>query len=154
MNVRIDQVPELRLATVHHVGPYDQISRAFAQLGAVAGPAGLFREGARMIAIYHDDPDSTPSAELRSDAAISIDPRQPLPSGLGEATIPAGRYAVTVHQGPYARLGDSWARLMGEWLPSSGYRLGPGVAFEVYRNTPESVPEDKLETELYIPLAP
>lgn len=154
MNVRIDQVAELRLATVPHIGPYDQISRAFAQLGAIAGSAGLFRVGAKMIAIYHDDPDSTPAAELRSDAAISIGPRETLPVGLAEATIPAGRYAMTVHHGSYATLGDTWARLMGEWLPQSGNRLGAaGAAFEVYRNTPESVPEDQLETELYMPLA-
>lgn len=43
---------------------------------------------------------------------------------------------------------------MGEWLPQSGRRVGAGVSFEIYRNTPMDTPEDALITELYVPLAP
>ncbi|MEO8702827.1 MAG: AraC family transcriptional regulator [Kofleriaceae bacterium] len=153
MNVTIEQIDELRLATVRHIGPYDQISEAFARLGQTAGPAGLFQAGTKMIAIYYDAPESTPAAELRSDAALSIPADLKLPATLGEAKIPAGRYARTLHVGPYSQLGDAWARLMGDWLPASEHRLGTGVTFEVYRNTPETAPPEKLETELYVPLA-
>jgi DNA gyrase inhibitor GyrI len=27
-----------------------------------------------------------------------------------------------------------------------------GLSYEIYRNTPENAPKEKLETELYIPL--
>ena len=49
-------------------------------------------------------------------------------------------------------LGDTWARFMGEWLPRSGERMKDSASFEIYRNTPENTPKEKLETELYIPL--
>jgi AraC family transcriptional regulator len=42
---------------------------------------------------------------------------------------------------------------MGEWLPASGDRLGDGVGYEVYLNTPMTVPKEQLETELYVPIA-
>ncbi len=50
----------------------------------------------------------------------------------------------------YATLGDSWARLMGEWLPKSGLRVGEGAAYEVYRNTPENTAPEDLRTDLYL----
>lgn len=153
MDVRIQEMPELRVATVAHVGPYNQIPQAFAQLGQIAGPAGLFGPQSAMLAIYHDDPDTTPAAELRSEAAIVVAPDAVLPGGLGERRIPAGRYATLTHVGPYEKLGDAWARLVGQWLPNSGHRMADGVSYEIYRNTPADAPKDQLVTELYIPLA-
>ena len=131
-----------------------QIVQAFERLGSIGGPAGLFRHpGAAMIALYHDDPDSTPPDQLRSDAAISIPEDVPLPDGLVEQRLAAGRYACAVHVGPYEELGDAWARFMGEWLPASGYRVGPGTSFEIYRNTPADTPKHELRTEMYISIA-
>jgi AraC family transcriptional regulator len=102
MDIEIEELPDLRVGTVRHVGPYAQISQAFGRLGALAGPAGLFqRPGAAMIAIYHDDPETTPSDKLRSEAAIVVPENVLLPEGLVEARISAGRYARAVHVGPY-----------------------------------------------------
>ena len=47
MDVDIKDMPKLRVATVRHVGPYNQIPKAFEHLGAVAGPAGLVQRAAR-----------------------------------------------------------------------------------------------------------
>ena len=153
MDVEIKDMPALRVATVRHVGPYNQIPKAFERLGALAGPAGLLRQSGAMIAIYHDDPESTPQDELRSDAALVVPDGVNLPDGLLEQHIAAGRYAKTVHVGPYEQLGDAWARFLGEWVPASGNRIGDGVSYEIYRNTPAEVPKQELRTELYVPLA-
>ena len=154
MDVEIKQLPSMRVGTVHHVGPYNQIPQAFERLGALAGPAGLLEQpGAMMVALYHDDPESTPVEELRADAGIVVPDKVRLPAGLDEQKIPAGRYASTAHVGPYEQLPDVWARLMGEWLPASGHRVGEGPSFEVYRNTPLTAPKEKLITELYVPIA-
>jgi len=153
MNVEIRSFPELRVGTVRHVGPYMQISEAFARLGEIAGPSRLFEQpGAQMVALFHDDPETTPADQLRSDAAIVVPTDTRLPDDLGEQRIPAGDYASTVHVGPYEQLGDTWARFMGEWLPASGRRLGPGVSYEVYHNTPMTAPKEELRTEIRIPL--
>jgi AraC family transcriptional regulator len=153
MNVTIEDMPDLRVAAVHHVGPYNRISEAFQRLGAIAGPAGLLRSSAMMLAIYYDDPETTPASQLQSEAGITVTEGARLPAGLVEKRLPAGRYARTTHLGPYATLGDTWSRLMGEWLPKSGERVGEGSSYEVYRNTPESASPDELRTDLYLSIA-
>lgn len=153
MDVEIKDMPELRVATVRHVGPYNQIPKAFERLDDIAGQAGLIRHSSAMMAIYHDDPESTPQDQLRSDAALAVPEDVELPEGLAEQHIAAGRYAMTVHVGPYEQLGDTWARFLGEWVPASGNRIGDGVSYEIYKNTPAEIPKQELRTELYVPLA-
>ena len=154
MNVEILQRPELRVASVRHIGPYNQITGAFERLGELVAKSQLTPEPGGLIAIFHDDPDAAPSAELRSDAGVVIPNDAALPPELTEQRLPGGRYARTTHIGPYELLGDEWARFIGEWLPTSGQELGPGVSYELYRNTPMEVPKEELHTDLYLPLAP
>jgi AraC family transcriptional regulator len=154
MDVQIKQQPELRCFCVRHVGPYDGISEAFDRLHRLATSAGLETlGGVKLLGLYHDDAQSTPAAELRSDAALGVPEGVRLPDGLVEQRLPAGRYAMTTHVGPYERLNDAWARLMREWLPASGERAAKGSRYELYRNTPANAPKDELVTELYVPLA-
>jgi len=153
MDVEKKQMPAMRLATLHHVGAYDRISEAFGRLGDIAGRAGLFRDKPTMLALYHDDPETTPEAELSSDAAVVIPEDVPVPEGLVEQRLAAGRYACTRHRGPYEALGDTWGRFMGHWLPASGERMGKGSSFEIYVNDPMEVPKEQLITDLYIPLS-
>ena len=155
MQVEIRKYPALRVGTVRHIGPYIQVNETFAPLGELAAPARLFeRPGAQMVALFYDDPDTTPAEQLRSDAAVVVALDVELPRGLTEQRIAAGDYASTTHVGPYEQLGDTWARFMGEWLPASGRRIGEGVSYEVYHNTPMDTPKEQLRTEIRIPLAP
>lgn len=153
MNVTIENMPALRVAAVHHVGPYERISEAFQRLGTITGRAGLRRfPETVMLAIYHDDPETTPPDQLQSDAGLTVPEGVALPEGLTEKRLPAGRYARTTHVGPYTQLGDAWSRFMGQWLPQSGHRVGAGSSYEVYRNDPTNTPPDELRTDLYLPL--
>lgn len=155
MHVDITQEPARRLATVRHIGPYNQIGRAFGQLGQALGPAAgaLFAGGATMLALYHDAPDSVPPEALRADACVAVPDDFVLPPGLVEQRLPAGRYASTVHVGPYDQLGDVWQRFAGEWLPASGERAAASPAMETYLNNPETTPKAEWRTRLSIPLA-
>jgi AraC family transcriptional regulator len=153
MNVEIKEMPALRVATVRHVGPYDRIPQAFERLSAIAGAAGLFgRPGVAMMGLFHNDPDTTPSEELLSDAALAVPEDLAIPSGLTEARVPAGWYACTLFVGPYEQLGEAWTKLKHEWLPASGKRGRAGISYERYLNTPGDVPKEQLRTELCIPV--
>jgi AraC family transcriptional regulator len=108
-----------------------------------------------LIALFHDVPEVTLEAELRSDAGVVVTDSARLPAELDEQRLPAGRYARTLHIGPYEHAGDAWSRFMGGWLPQSGQRMvAEGACFELYLNTPAEVPKGELLTELYIPLSP
>lgn len=153
MQVELKGLPELRVAAVSHKGPYNRIAEAFQRLGEIAGPAGIIRPPAtEMLALYYDDPETTPSEELRSDAGLTVPNDVVIPNGMSEIRIGASRYACGTYFGPYTGLGDAWAELMGAWLPGSGHRVGVGPTFEIYRNTPAQVPPEKLCTELYVPI--
>jgi AraC family transcriptional regulator len=153
MEVRIETRPEIRVAALAHVGPYNTIGAAFDRLGAIAGRAGLLASpAAQMIAVYHDDPETTPAAQLRSAAGVSVAAGAAIPPPLQELRLPAGRWACMLHRGSYAGLGDSWQRLLGQWLPASGWRLGAGECYELYLNHPGRAREEDLATLTYVPL--
>jgi len=148
VNVIVEDLPERRILAVTHVGPNTMIGEAFRQLASIAGPMGLMARGVA-VAIFHDDPEMTPAADLRSSAGLIVANDVATPDGLEEVRIPAGKYARATHVGHYATLRDSWDRLMGSWLPTSGYRVAARYAYEVYRIADHSRPHE-LETDLYI----
>ena len=153
MHVAIEQLPPLRLATVAHIGPYNQIGAAFERLGAIAGRAGLFAHpGALMVAAYQDDPDATPVEELHSDAGISVPDGVPLPDDVNELRIAGGPYARYEYTGPFTGLGDAWSRFMGEALPASGHIVADGPALEIYRSDMRTTPPELFRTDLLVPV--
>ncbi len=152
MKVEFKEMPPLRLATIRHIGPYDQIGKAFERLGAIAGAAALFgRAGAAMVAVYYDDPETIAADELRSDAAIAIPDSASVPAGLVEQRIPGGTYISTLHIGPYDGLPDAWRRLKQERASSARPRRA-GASYEIYLNDPTTTPKEELRTEIYVPV--
>jgi len=152
MDVVVEDLGELRLAAITHLGPRNMIGEAFQQVAALAAPAGLFANpGAAAVAVFHGDPARIPAEQLRSDAGVIVPASSTIPDGLVEVRIPAGTYARATHRGHYAHLGDSWD-LLRRWLPGSGRRAVGDFTFEVYRVADHSQP-DKLETDLYLAVA-
>jgi AraC family transcriptional regulator len=152
MKVEVVKRPEVPLASVRHVGSYMGIPEAFQRLNELVTASGLANKETILVGIYHDDPSVTPEEKLRSDAAITIPPKTKLPRGLTELVIPAGRYAHAVHIGPYTGLRDVYAHLRNEWLPRSGEKLGDGMSYEMYRNTPMTAKPHELVTDIYLSL--
>lgn len=153
MNVEIQTCPARRVAALAHQGPYNTIGTAFARLGGIAGSAGLLGQpGACMVAIYQDDPESVPAAQLRSVAGVIVPPGAGIPAPLHEVLLPAGRWACTLHRGSYQGLGDTWERFIGQWLPRSGHRMAQGDCCEVYLNEMADTREEDLQTLLQVPL--
>ncbi len=142
----------LRVATVRHVGPYPEIGRAFAQLEAVAGEAHLLGPSTVMVAIFHDNPLTTPAAALRSDAGLVVDPGVALPPTLTEGLIPGGRYLHGRLLGSYSGLPAAWAYLREEGLRAHGLQRGPGAGYELYPNNPGTTAVGDLITDIFIPV--
>jgi AraC family transcriptional regulator len=150
--VRIERFSLTRLAFVHHIGPYDQVGRAWQRLYAWAGRNGLLGPATESVGIVHDDPEITPPERLRYDAALVVNERVRPEGEVGIMEVPPGEYAVTMHQGPYERLSETYARLCGGWLPASGREARSAPAIEIYHNLPQTTPPDELLTEIHVPL--
>jgi AraC family transcriptional regulator len=150
MDVSIKQQPELRVGTVRHIGPYEKVSHAFERLGAVM-TAGQRPPHPQLLALYYDDPQTTPAERLRSDAALTFPAGSGVPAGLIERRVPAGKYASAVHVGPYDKLGKAWGEFKTE-LERRGWKPTGAVSYEIYLDDPMSVPAAKLKTELFTPI--
>ena len=64
--------------------------------------------------------------------------------------LPAGRALTALHVGPYEGVGTVWQQV---WARAR--ELGSAAQFggwDIYANDPGEVPEEKLETRIYLPL--
>jgi AraC family transcriptional regulator len=153
MSYEIKALPTMRLATVPHTGPYNQIGPAFGKLGSIAGPAGLFTQpGATMMGIYKDDPTKTPADQLRSAACVVIPAGLPTPAGLVEDRIESGKYACLVHIGPYEGLPGAWMKMREALGGATTVRRRQAPACEIYWNDPSRAKPEELKTEICVPI--
>jgi AraC family transcriptional regulator len=154
IDVTIRALETKRYAALAHKGPYPEIGTTFQRLTAWAVARNLADPAATGLAIYYDDPDTVPAAELRADVCLAVPDTAVLDGGIRWLEIAGGDYAVYLHKGPYAELAQAYRRLCGEWLPQSGREPGDGPCFEVYLNDCRAVPPPEWRTEIHLPLAP
>jgi AraC family transcriptional regulator len=148
----IRETPALRVAALAHRGDYLSIGSTFERLAAIAGGQGLFGPGTRSFGIYYDDPSTTARDALRADACLTL-PDGRIPGGeLQVREIRGGRYAVTLHVGPYAELHIPYTWLYGTWLAESGEEVAEAPCIEEYLNDARVVPPSALRTEIWLPL--
>jgi AraC family transcriptional regulator len=148
----IREIPTIRVAALAHHGDYMAIGSTFERLGALAGGQGLFAPDTRSFGLYYDDLSAKPRDVLRADACLSV-PSGWTPSGdLRLLEIRGGRYAVTLHVGPYAELERPYRWLFGTWLAESGEEAADAFCVEEYLNDARTVPPSELRTEIWLPL--
>jgi AraC family transcriptional regulator len=153
MDVRIESVPVRRVAFMRHTGPYRNVGQVWERFMAWAGPRGLIGPNTVMLGVGHDDPQVTPADKLRYDACMTVGEYFKPEGEVGVQEVGGGEYAVVTHRGPYDTIGQTAARLCGEWLPASGREPRPAPMFEIFRNSPQDTPPADLLTDLYLPLA-
>ena len=152
--VRIESHPPRRVLFLRHVGSYSSVGPLFQKLMGYAFQKGIFRPGALVMGICHDDPDVTPEDKLRYDAALTVGDDVKPEGEFAVQTIDGGEFAVSTHRGPYETLAQTYRGLYGQWLPSSGREPRNAPPFEVYRNSPMDTKPEDLVTEIFLPLAP
>jgi AraC family transcriptional regulator len=151
LNVHVVSFPTTRVAFVRHVGPYGEVGLTWNKLFAWAGPKGLVGRNTRILGIAHDDPEVTPSDNVRYDACIVVDDRFQPEREFGIQEI-GGEYAAATHRGPYGTLGETYVMICGQWLPGSGRELRSAASVEVYRNSPHDTKPEELLTDIHLPL--
>ena len=144
--VRVEARFGYRLAVSEHRGSYMDIGRAFSRVRDRVGAGSL------MVAIYADDPDAVPPADLRSTAGTVVDPGTEIHHDLVERMVPAGRYAIMRYIGPYSSMHAAYLWLYGQWLPSSGEEPRDHPIIEEYLTDPATTPPVDAVTDILLPL--
>jgi AraC family transcriptional regulator len=142
----------IKVAALAHRGDYAQIGKTFQELAAIAAETRIFGPTTRLFAIYYDNPSTTSRDALRSDACLTI-PEGWSPEGQLELKeVGAGRYAITLHVGPYTELDRAYKWLYGTWLAQSGEAPANQPLIEEYLNDARTVAPTELKTEIWLPL--
>lgn len=138
------EMPGRRIAALCHRGAYQQFSHTFERVSMIIAARDLWPRIGAVIGVYHDDPGSVAPEDLRSAAGFEVE--GPVPEDLEEIRIPAGRFVVLRHRGPYTGLPAAYDHLSGQWLlPPLDEEPRAALAMEIYVNTPaDTVPPDLL----------
>lgn len=159
MDVRVEDLPEVTVAYIRHVGPYagdsELFQNLFERLFQWAGPRNLLRfPETQILSIYHDDPSVTEEAKLRTSVGISVPQDTDISGEIGKMNLPAGRYAQARFELEPHQYEAAWNTVYGGWLPDSGYQPAEGLPFERYLNDPKDHPQGKHIVEICLPVAP
>jgi len=152
MDASIEDRKPIRVVFMRHVGPYHEVGNTWQKLMGWAASRGMFGAMSRPIGICHDDPEITPPDKLRYDACIGVPDKFEPEGEIGVQEIAGGPYAKTVHKGPYERIGQTYAALMGQWIPAQNREPANAPCLEVYLNNPQQTPPEELMTEVFVPL--
>jgi AraC family transcriptional regulator len=153
--VEVERMPEWNVVYVRHIGPYNQIGKAFDRLFKWAGPRGLVRfPETKSLAVYHDSPDVIDATKLRSDACLSVPDGTKGEGDVGTMRIPGGLFAVAHVEIEVTQFGEAWDRLIGNWMPQSGYQPDDRMCYEMYLNDPDQHPEKKWVVDICEPIRP
>lgn len=62
----------------------------------------------------------------------------------------AGKYASYLYTGPYSEMGPVYEGL-DKWIKGNGYEMHPPY-YEFYFNSPADTPQEKLQTQILLPV--
>jgi AraC family transcriptional regulator len=151
----IDRQPAT-IAYLRHLGPYGEPIARFWQETYVpwAVMNKLGADHAR-YGISHDDPSITAPEQCRYDACAEVSPDFMATGGAIKTTIPGGKYAVLKFKGTVDEMGEAWAALLRDWLPSSNLQLDGRPCFEYYpKGAVYDYKTGKFECEICISVTP
>ncbi|HEX8215871.1 MAG TPA: AraC family transcriptional regulator [Allosphingosinicella sp.] len=153
--VEIVERHEARLAVSRARGGYvdpGRIVAAYEKLVGWAEREGLPVTGGRLSGASRDDPEVTPLSRCRYEFALEIEPGIRPPDGIGVRVRPAGRWAATAVEGPFAEVDRAWNLLFKSWLPAAGLALRNEPAEEVYRRVPAEIGWERFDLLCCVPI--
>jgi AraC family transcriptional regulator len=155
MKVKVIERQPAKIAYLRYIGVYGPpISEFWVEtVSPWMDTNNLF--GRPRYGISHNDPAITSSEKCRYDAGVEV-PADFVASGQSfVTTIPGGSYAVTRYVGNGRDIGDSWTRLLRDWLPASGMQLDARPFFEYYPTDAACDPQTgAFECDLCVPVVP
>lgn len=149
-DVKIKEVPDQLVASVHRrvsmVTIGKETPEAFHELAEAVAPVG-FGPGMPGVEYLGDvGPDTEWDMEIFMPVAAPFEP----PEGMRVRILPGGRYASTIHHGPYAECSAAYDALTS-WIATNGHVI-VGPPRELYLNDPKEVDQQDALTEIRFPI--
>jgi AraC family transcriptional regulator len=155
MNVKFINRQPVTVAYLRHLGPYGEELSSFWQNTYYPWAVTNNLLEKPRYGISHDDPSITSADQCRYDACAEVAPDFIATGGALKTTLPGGRYAALDFKGNGEQVGEAWAALLRDWLPSSGLQLDARPCFEYYPTGAECDPErGAFSCKICIPVVP
>jgi DNA gyrase inhibitor GyrI len=142
------------LVYLEKIGPFSKTAPpAWKQFWSIAGGQFDQRRVAGMAGLSRIDNAKTGDDAFVYQAGILLE-AQPaeIPQGLQSRKLESGKYARFLLTGSYAQLPAAYPKAFSI-LEDSKFTIRDDFCVERYLNTPQDTPEDRLETEILIPVA-
>ncbi len=153
MKIITKKIKPLHVAYLRHVGPYEETQQTWVDLSARLAADQQVHKRSVFIGIGHDSPETTPAAELRYDACITVDDDYEPQKPVELQTIIGGDYAVAKN----CRVGDikdAYQYLYSKWLARSSRELRSAPSFVRMVEAQGVVERKKQRVDIYMPLLP
>jgi len=112
----------------------------------ITGPITLLFNGGTLT----KTPEEWGIAHLEWEIAVPVVGRISVEPGFDVKSLPGGKMVTVIYTGPYREVSGAYTKAI-EFIGSHGLQVN-GLCREMYLNNPQEVPEDKLMTEIQIPV--
>jgi DNA gyrase inhibitor GyrI len=126
---KLEKVPQMRVAYVQLIGPYENWGRGLMELKAWLEERHV-RVVGRPLGLFYDNPTETPASDLKSDACLPIEGEFAPVGKFRVKDLAAGEVAVTRHAGPPEEYTKTYGAFL-EGLVNEGYTFY-GPAREIF----------------------
>ena len=132
MNIKIDNLPNYRIAYVRQVGPYGPHNvKVMEKLKGWAKKKGLFNKDSTILSIPRDNPEVTSPENCRYDAGIVISNEYPIDNDVSEDKLIGGQYVIYRVRHTAEEIQKAWDLIFAELL-NKGYQVDSRPMFERY----------------------
>jgi AraC family transcriptional regulator len=156
INVELRDISDYLVAYVRHIGEYDltHIRSAFEKIFLWAKSRDLINKKTVALGVCWDDPVITPIKQCRYDACIPIPEEIPTDGSIGIQKLQGGTTAVYHCVIEDNNFEEPWAKLMGEWLPWSGYQPDNRPYYSILYNIAEGDAQSAWTVDFCLPVKP
>jgi predicted DNA-binding transcriptional regulator YafY len=145
-NMKINSIEVKDLAPIEtialtHTGDFSGIAAAFGKIAAWAGANNYWSLAPRMLGVYHDNPDVTPTDQLRSTAALEAKPGMEPGNGMSRYTVSGGKYLVMTAEVVMSEYGEAWQKIDSE-VDARGLEHDARDHYELYVSCVDSTQGD------------
>ncbi|WP_369979911.1 AraC family transcriptional regulator [Xanthomonas bundabergensis] len=152
LQVAVQTLAPFEVVVLRRRGAFDALDAGFGRLFAWAQRAGVAERLQALVGIPLSDHRDVPAREHVFECAMGFDAVVTPPPPFALRTLGGGAYAVLRQVGSYAQLEDALDRVLGEWLPGSGYALRDAPLHYLYLDDPDTVADAELRADVCVPV--
>jgi AraC family transcriptional regulator len=151
-DIDVKEVEPMTVMALPFTGDYNQTQSKLDHLMSWLLRVGHPRSG-RPLALYHDDPEKTPTEEQRAEVCLPIKEECEGEEDIVRKDLPGVKVAYTMHEGPYSEIPEVYEEIF-DWMEEKGYEYDEEqptreVFHKLYGEVTD--PEEYL-TEIQVPL--